>query len=265
MSDAALPILPTSVIKPGGLRLISLQLGLIVAIGLIWEYILAPLIGVNWISRPSEIYGHLAHWAGNGDLVWHLQATLAAALSGYAIGAVAGLALAFLLGSSRSADDISRPFITAGYSFPKEAVAPIFIIFFGVALGSKVALAAISVFFIVYQNAISGVRLVDRDLRNVMRVMGAGKWCLFRMVVAPAAAPWIFTGLRLSVRYAFTAVIFGEMLSGNRGLGYLVKYAANLFDAAGVFAALTSAMVVSVALTLALQAAERAFNRWRLR
>jgi NitT/TauT family transport system permease protein len=67
------------------------------------------------------------------------------------------------------------------------------------------------------------------------------------------------------VRYAFTAVIFGEMLSGNRGLGYLVKYAANLFDAAGVFAALASVMVVSVALTLALQAVERGFNRWRLR
>jgi NitT/TauT family transport system permease protein len=265
MSDATLPILPTAVIKPGGLRLVGLQAGLLVALGLVWEYILAPLIGVNWISRPSEIYGHLAQWVANGDLVWHLQATLAAAFAGYGIGAVAALAAAFLLGSSRRADDISRPFVTAGYSFPKEAVAPIFIIFFGVALGSKVALAAISVFFIVYQNAISGVRMVDRDLRNVMRVMGAGPWGLFRLVVAPAAAPWIFTGLRLSVRYAFTAVIFGEMLSGNRGLGYLVKYAANLFDAAGVFAALASVMVVSVGLTLALQGVERSFNRWRVR
>jgi NitT/TauT family transport system permease protein len=260
---AATPILPVNAISPGTLRLrlVISQLILLIAIGLAWEYLLAPLIGVNWISRPSEIYDRLTRLIASGDLLWHLQATLTAAFIGYAIGGAAALASAFLIGSSVAADDVSRPFVTAGYSFPKEAIAPVFIIFFGIGLGPKIALAALSVYFIVYQNAIAGVRLVDPDLTRVMRIMGANRVQLFTLVIAPASAPWIFTGLRLAVRYAFTAVIFGEMLSGNRGLGYLVKYAANLFDAAGVFAALASVMLVSVALTATLQAVERTVGR----
>jgi len=242
---------------------LGLQSGLIIIIGLLWQFVLGPLIGENWVSKPSQIYDRLAVWTASGDLWWHLQATLGAAAAGYGLGAIAALLLAFLLGSSSFADNVSRPFITAGYSFPKEAIAPVFIILFGIGLGSKIALATLAVFFIVYQNVIGGVRMVDRDLRNVMRVMGAGRFQLFALVVAPMAAPWIFTGLRLSVRYAFTAVIFGEMLSGNRGLGYVVKYAANQFDAAGVFAALTAVMLVSVSMTLLLKRIEEILNRWR--
>ena len=246
------------------LALLVLQAGLVVSIGIAWEYVLAPFIGVNWISAPSLVYERLCEWTANGDLLWHLQATLVATSVGYALGAALALAIALPIGLSRTTDDVSRPFVTGGYSFPKEVIAPVFIICFGVGLGAKIALATISVFFIVYQNAITGVRRVDPDLQNVMRIMGAGRLRLFSLVVLPASAPWIFTGLRLSVRYAFTAVIFGEMLSGNRGLGYLVKYSANLFDAAGVFAALASVMVVSVGLTLVLQAGQRHLDRWRL-
>lgn len=264
-ADTVVPAAPARLPRSGGsipLRL-TLQIGLILAIGLLWQFVLGPLIGINWVSKPSLIYDRLAEWIANGDLWWHVQATLTAAFFGYVLGGAAALALAFVIGCSPFADNVSRPFITAGYSFPKEAIAPLFIILFGIGLGSKVALASIAVFFIVYQNAIAGVRMVDRDLRNVMLVMGAGPRQLFSLVVAPMAAPWIFAGLRLSVRYAFTAVIFGEMLSGNRGLGYLVKYAANLFDASGVFAALTAVMLVSVTLTLTLKKLESAFNRWR--
>lgn len=248
--------------SPALARLVP-QIGLVIAIGLLWQFVLGPLIGENWISTPSQVYDRLAAWTISGDLWWHLQATLGAAAAGYALGAVAALLLAFLLGSSPFADNVSRPFITAGYSFPKEAIAPVFIILFGIGMGSKIALATLAVFFIVYQNVIGGVRMVDHDLRNVMRIMGAGRLQLFALVVAPMAAPWIFTGLRLSVRYAFTAVIFGEMLSGNRGLGYLVKYAANQFDTAGVFAALTAVMLVSVSMTLLLKRLEEILNRWR--
>lgn len=239
------------------------QAGLFIAIGLLWQFLLGPMVGENWISKPSQIYARLAAWIVNGDLWWHLQATLGAAVAGYGLGAAAALLLAFLLGSSAFADTVSRPFITAGYSFPKEAIAPVFIILFGIGLGSKVALATLAVFFIVYQNAIGGVRMVDRDLSNVMRVMGADRRQLFLLVVAPMAAPWIFTGLRLAVRYAFTAVIFGEMLSGNRGLGYLVKFSANQFDAAGVFAALAAVVGVSVSTTLLLKRLEGSLNRWQ--
>jgi len=262
-SSMATPsVTPTNSWAPA-LNRLTLQAGLIIAIGLLWQFVLGPLIGENWVSKPSLIYDRLSTWIANGDLWWHLQATLGAAAAGYALGAAAALLFAFLLGSSPFADNVSRPFITAGYSFPKEAIAPVFIILFGIGLGSKIALATLAVFFIVYQNAIGGVRMVDRDLRNVMRIMGAGRMQLFALVVAPMAAPWIFTGLRLSVRYAFTAVIFGEMLSGNRGLGYLVKYAANLFDASGVFAALTAVMLVSVSMTMLLKRLEETLNRWR--
>jgi NitT/TauT family transport system permease protein len=107
------------------------------------------------------------------------------------------------------------------------------------------------------------MRDVDKDLVNVLKVSGANSWHLFSMVIAPTAAPWIFAGMRISIRYAFTAVIFGEMMSGNRGLGYLVKYSANMFNASGVFAALSVVMVIGVILTITLQRVERFSNRWR--
>lgn len=266
VSEIASEAAPLRVVRSDvkfGIKLLQ-QIALVLVVGLLWQFLLGPLIGVNWVSKPSLIYDRLANWIGNGDLWFHLQATFVAAFFGYGLGAAAALGMAFLLGSSSYSDNISRPFITAGYSFPKEVIAPVFIIMFGIGLAPKVALAAVAVFFIVYQNTISGVRTVDRDLRNVMLVMGAKRWQLFSLVVVPGAAPWIFTALRLAVRYAFTAVIFGEMLSGNRGLGYLVKYSANLFDAAGVFAALTAVMLVSVTVTLSLQNLERLSNRWRL-
>ena len=240
------------------------QIGLIVALVVFWQYVLAPVAGPNWVGQPSLIADKLAGWIRSGDLFWHLGATLASASMGYAIGTAAAVVFACLLGSSRQADLVSRPFVTAGYSFPKEVIAPVFIIFFGIGLGSKIALASISVFFIVYQNAVSGVRAVDRDLINVMRVMGASRAEVFRLVVLRAAAPWTLTGMRIAVRYAFTAVIFGEMLSGNRGLGYLIKYQANLFEASGVFAALLAVCVVSIVLTMVLQWLERLGDAWRL-
>jgi NitT/TauT family transport system permease protein len=263
-SDIVLP----PVRRAGAFRtrvsLLLKQIALVAVVIAFWQYVLAPLAGVNWVGQPSLIVDKLLDWISNGDLFWHLTATLESAAAGYVIGTISAVVLATLLGSSYRSDAISRPFVTAGYSFPKEVIAPVFIILFGIGLGSKIALASISVFFIVYQNAISGVRLVDRDLINVMRIMGAGRFEVFFLVTLRSAAPWTLTGMRIAGRYAFTAVIFGEMLSGNRGLGYLIKYQANLFEASGVFAALLAACVVSTMLTLALQALERLADAWRM-
>ncbi|MFT4066665.1 ABC transporter permease [Paraburkholderia sp.] len=263
-SDLALSATRRSQTWSARVPLLLKQAALMALIVLLWQYVLAPVAGTNWVGQPSLVVEKLAAWIANGDLLWHLAATLESAAVGYSIGASAAILLAVVIGSSYRLDAVSRPFVTAGYSLPKEVIAPVFIILFGIGLGAKIALASISVFFIVYQNAVSGVRLVDRDLVNVMRVMGAGRLQVFFLVTLRSAAPWTLTGMRIAGRYAFTAVIFGEMLSGNRGLGYLIKYQANLFEASGVFAALLSACIVSTLLTTALQALERLADAWRM-
>jgi NitT/TauT family transport system permease protein len=228
-----------------------------------WEYILSPIIGDYWISRPSRIYASVLSLIMSGDLWWHLSATLSAALLGYSIGVVSAVIFAFLAGLNAKIGKIASPYVTAGYSFPKEAVAPLFIILFGIGIGSKVALAIAAVFFIVYQNTLTGVLEVDRDLINVLKISGANRIQLFFLVVAPSSSSWIFSGMRVAIRYAFTAVIFGEMLSGNRGLGFLIKYAANMFNATGVFAGLSIVMIASVFMTIILQKLEQFVDRWR--
>lgn len=239
------------------------QLGIFVFLILFWEYFLSKIIGEYWISRPSRIFDVLLVWIKSGDLWWHLSATLTSALLGYGIGVIVAVFLAFIAGLNRKVGNVAAPYVTAGYSFPKEAIAPLFIILFGIGIGSKVALAVAAVFFIVYQNTLTGVRDVDKDLMNVLKIAGADSRQLFLLVVAPSAASWIFSGMRVAIRYAFTAVIFGEMLSGNRGVGFLIKHAANMFNATGVFAGLSIVMIVSVFMTLVLQRFETIMDRWR--
>jgi NitT/TauT family transport system permease protein len=154
--------------------------------------------------------------------------------------------------------------VTAFYVFPRETVAPIFIIFLGLGLAPKIALSAFAVFFVVYINALAGARQVDKDLMNVMRVSGASRWHLFEIVIVPATIPWIFTGMRIAIRFAFTNTLFGEMLSGNRGLGFVIRAAANNMEASEVFAGILVVMVVNVLLGVALQRAERFATRWKI-
>jgi NitT/TauT family transport system permease protein len=155
------------------------------------------------------------------------------------------------------------PFIVAFYSLPKVALAPMFILWFGVGYQMRILFTAVIVLFLVFLSTYTGVRNVSRELVTVFRLMGANEGHLLRMVIVPSAFSWIFAGLRLSVPYALIGAIVAEILAGNAGLGYLVEHAAAQFDTAGVFAALAGVMLLALTLNYAVRQLERWVMPWR--
>lgn len=252
-----------------GRSLLAGRLALLIAVLLVWEFASGRVVDEFFISSPSAIFGQLTNLfygeTGFADApIWvHLRVTLWAALVGYFYGAIIAIVLGFVLGRLEILAKIVDPFIIMIYSIPKVALAPLFILWFGIGILPKIVLAALSVFFMVFYNTYSGVRDVDADLVDAVRIMGAGEWGVFRRVTLPSSLSWIFVGLKLGVPYALVGVIVGEIVASNRGLGYLVSSAAGYFNTAGVFAALAVLVAVSASLNAIVGHSERLLIRWK--
>jgi NitT/TauT family transport system permease protein len=228
-------------------------IGLGVTILLIWEYAADLFINTRYISSPSEVVSALADQVESGDLGRHIGATMTAAGGGYLIGIAVGLSGAFLLLATRRGYEVLEPFLLAFYSIPKIALAPLFIMWFGLALTPKILLAALMVFFIVFMNTVAGVRSVDRGLIDVARVLGAGRLTLIRKILIPAAAPSIMAAIRVTFSRAMVGAILAEFIASTAGLGYMIVRAARQFDIATVFAG----VVVIAALVMIVNGAIR--------
>ena len=172
------------------------------------------------MSGPVQIVARLWTWILDGSLWDNLGATVLAMALGYAIGTAAGVALGLLFGFLPRFHRVLSPYISALYAMPKIALAPLFVIVFGIGIESKVALVAVTVFFLMLNSTLDGVRNVDRDLVQALALMGATRLEVIRKVLVPATLPWIFTGMRISVRYAFTNTLLAELIAANRGIGF---------------------------------------------
>ena len=139
------------------------------------------------------------------------------------IGGVPAVLLPFLLRRQPIVVAILDPFMVGGYGAPKLAFAPLFILWFGIGIESKIALVATVVFFIVYFSTLSGVRALDAKLVQMAQVVGASERQVGRHIVFPGAVPCIFAGFRIAVPYAIGGAVIAELISSNRGLGYLVQ------------------------------------------
>ncbi len=228
-----------------------------------WQAASGRLVDLFWISSPYDVAVHLLRWIRAGTLWLHVQITLVETLLGFLLGGVSGVAVGLILGLNRRVANVVDPFIVAVYSLPKVALAPLFILWFGVDLASKVVLATVVVFFLVFYNTYAGTLDVDGELIDVMRLMGASKRQVVRMVVLPSALIWIFTGMKISVPYALIGAVVGEIMASNRGLGYLIQASAGQFDTGGVFAALFVLMLIALTLHTVLKRSESFFLRWK--
>src|SRR5689334_3908481 len=228
-----------------------------------WEFASGRLIKPFWISSPSEIWRQLGEWIATGQLWLHVQVTLTETVMGFSFGALSGVAVGLALGLNRRLAAVLDPFIIAFYSLPKIALAPLFILWFGVGLTSKVVLATFVVFFLVFYNTYAGTLAVEAELVDVLRLMGARRGQIIRKVILPSALIWIFTGMKSSVPYALIGAVVGEMMASNKGLGYLIEAAAGQYDTGGVFAALFVLMIIATGLHELLKQSERLMLRWR--
>jgi NitT/TauT family transport system permease protein len=228
-----------------------------------WELVSGRLVSEFWISSPGAVWSALAAFAGEGQLLPAVWATLVETALGFGAGAAAGIAVGLLFGVSSLVARTLDPFLVAFNSIPRVALIPLFILWFGIGLETKVLFAATLVFFPVFMNTFAGARDVDRDLIDVIRVMGASRFDAVRQVLIPSALVWVFAGLRMSVPFALIGAVVAEMFTSNEGLGYLISVTANQYDTAGSFAALLVTTVLGLALTGAVSLLERRTLRWR--
>ncbi|MQA95841.1 MAG: ABC transporter permease subunit [Streptosporangiales bacterium] len=236
---------------------------LIVALLAAWEWSAERLFDLTFTSRPSDILTRLVEWNADGTLWIHTWITLQEVLLGFGLGAVTGVLAGFALASLPLVYRVLEPFIMALYAIPKVALAPLFIIWFGIGLSMKVLLAAATVFFLVFLNTAAGVREVDRQLVDAVRLMGGGRREIALKVVLPASMTGVLTGLKVAIPYALIGAVIGELVASNRGLGYLINDAAAQFDTAGVFATLVVLSVIAAILNLGVSMIDRRVGRWK--
>jgi NitT/TauT family transport system permease protein len=155
--------------------------------------------------------------------------------------------------------------LIAFYSIPKIALAPLFIMWFGLGSAPKIVLAAIFVFFVVFMNVAAGLYQVSPDLVNVVRVMGARRIDVVRKIALPSVVPYLMTGLRIAVPEALIGAVIGEFMSANAGLGYLVNNAAEQFNTAATLAAIVALLLIVAAMDVALGLLEHRLLGWRPR
>lgn len=239
------------------------QIGIGVALLLIWHTVSGRWIDPFFISSPDAVAIKLWTWGVDGTL-WHaFTYTFKAMIAGFIIGSLAGFFTGFALGRSDLLARLFDPYITAIYCMPKIALAPLLILWFGIGIESKIAMSALIVFFLVFLNTFSGVRDVNPLYLHVTSIMGASPMQQLRLVIFPSAAAWVLTGLKVSVPYALIGAVVGELISSNRGIGFLIGQASGIFDTAGVFAGLTVLAVTGIVLNAGLKKLERRLLRWR--
>jgi NitT/TauT family transport system permease protein len=228
-----------------------------------WQWASGRLIKEIYVSKPTAVAARLYELFASGEIYPHLWITGEELVLGYVIGVVGGVLAGYALGRSARLAAIFEPYVMAFYGIPKIALAPLFIIWFGIGIGSKVALAAIMVFFLVFYNVYTGVRGVDRELVNLTLVMGANQRQLSYHVYFPAAAPYVLLGMRMAVPYSVIGVIVGEFTSSIHGLGLFIHEASSTYDPAGVFAGIVILLAFVVVANFLAGRLERRLLRWK--
>lgn len=229
----------------------------------LWEAVSEWIVGPFWISKPSLIVKVLVKWATSAEFWGHFMVTLTEVAYGFGLGVATGVLAGFVLGELPRLGRFLDPYLAALYGVPKTALAPLFILWFGIGLGAKVAMAGIMVFFLVFFNTAAGLRSVDRDLINMARVAGASRGQILRKVKLPFAFPYIITGVKLGLPTGLIGAIVAEFISSNQGIGYVIVRASMFFDTASVFAGVIVLAVTVLALNEVLVRIERYVLRWR--
>lgn len=229
-----------------------------------WQLASGTLVENFFISNPVDVTARLWKWFSSGFIYVHLWVTFYETLAGFVLGSLIGVLLGIWLGVAGFTSRLLSPFLFFFYALPKIALAPLFVLWFGLGLASKVALSTVIVFFLVFANTYAGVRDVDRDLINVVRLMKGTRWQLLTYVMVPSAMGWIFTGLKISVPYALIGAIVGELIASNKGLGFLVQLSGAEFDTTGVFAVLAVIGLLAVALNYVVDIAQLRLERWKM-
>ncbi|MCA8285147.1 ABC transporter permease [Burkholderia cepacia] len=227
---------------------------------------------LKWIdpfffSQPTLIFAQIQDWFVNGTsqgpLLTQVWVTLEETTIGFLIGSVAGVICGIVLGRNKLMADVFGLYIQIANSIPRVVLGSIFVIALGLGMASKIALAVVMVFFVVFGNAFQGVREADRYLIANAQILGASRRQITTSVVIPSALSWILASLHVSFGFALVGAVVGEFLGSKQGIGLLISTAQGAFNASGVFAAMIVLAVVALAADYLLTWLEKRLLKWR--
>lgn len=244
----------------GGIIVGRILLG--AAVLAVWQ-LFSHWLGNDVVADLTKIAARLWETAANGLLLKHTGITLMEAGAGLAAGVLFGLALPFALHLSPRLAQALNPFITAAMGVPKLAIAPLFILWFGVGLTSKIVFVALVVFFLIFFSTQAGIRAADPRLVALMRVFGAGRIILAKEVWLPTAMPYVLASLKVAAPRALSAAVVAEFLASEAGLGSYIFRAMNQADTVGVFTGVIVVTIVVVAVNAAIERMQKSALGWR--
>jgi NitT/TauT family transport system permease protein len=239
------------------------QLAAFAVVLVIWEAAgRADLLNPMYAPSPGRIGAALVDLFGSGRIWTHLQATFTAALVGLALGIVAGIVLGVLGALVPLVAELLEPVMTLLNAIPRVILAPLFVIWLGIGLASKVALAFILVAVLIFFTVFTGIRQVDRKLVERVVTLGGGRWALVRHVYLPSVAAWVMGNLKVAVGFAFTGAVVGEFVAASRGLGWMLSFAQSTYNSALMLALVLLIMVVVLAIFAIAGRLEKYLLRW---
>ena len=266
-------------IRPSGRNLRYWQVGLLVAVLLVWQLISRNPQTAFFLGEPAKVAARIWSWfmpvgfgqsglfpdgvPGRADIYLHLGVTLVETVLAFALGTLLGLVFGLWLALAPTASAILDPYIKALNSMPRVILAPIFAMWFGLGIWSKVALAVTLVFFIVFFNVYQGVKEVSPVVLANARMLGANQRQLLRTVYLPSATSWVFSSLHTSVGLAFVGAVVGEYLGSARGVGYLILQAEGTFDVNTVFAGIVVLTAFALVLDGLVGRIEQRLMKWQ--
>lgn len=227
-----------------------------------WELASGRMFDVFWVSRPSLIVEYIWDFARK-DFAKHFWFTMTATGVGFVLGAAGGLLAGIFLSRSAFLAAVLDPFLVAINGIPRVALAPLFVVWFGIGLMPKIVLVFTLVFFVMFYNTYSGIRSVEKSYVDLAWVMGARDGAIFRKVVLPAATPYIFLGLKLSIPYALIGAIIGEFVASSAGLGWKIQVETSQYNTTGTMAGLVILMAIVTAMNALFTFFESRMLRWR--
>ena len=262
-------------LKPGRRTLRLWQLVVLVILFVAWHVLTAPGLLPNFLfsddhqaafffGEPLKIFDRIDHWFFiDGDIYRHLGVTLLETVLAFGIGTALGLGTGLWLALSPFAAALLDPYIKAMNAMPRVILAPIFAVWFGLGVASKVALGVTLVFFVVFFNVYQGVKEVSPVILANARMLGASPRQLLRHVYLPSATSWVFSSLHTSVGLAFVGAVVGEYLGSSQGVGYLILQAEGSFDIDTVMAGILVLTVCALALDALVGRVERSLMKWQ--
>jgi NitT/TauT family transport system permease protein len=250
-------------------RLLALQILVAVVCIAFWHvFSTYDIAGVRvlppfFFSTPLDVASRVAKWFVDGSIWKHLWITLVEAMLAFLVGSIAGVLIGFWFARKPGINSVFDPYVKMLNALPRVVLAPIFALWFGLGIASKVALGVTLVFFIVFFNVYQGVKEVSPTVLANARMLGMSERQLMRHVYWPSALSWMFSSLHTSVGFAVVGAVVGEYLGSAAGLGYIIQQAEGVFDVAGVFAGMFVLAVFVIIIDMIVTAIEKRLLVWR--